>query len=95
MKQLLAVAVLALFVSDAFADDWRMTKFDLDGDLQITKIELIQAGCTKIDSRFRWADKNGDGLLNTKEARKATELIFRSRCPRNPVPILLAKGVRG
>ena len=92
MKQLLAVAVFSLFVSDAFADDWRMRKFDLNGDLQITAGELVQSGCTNIAYRFRYADKNGDGFLNTREARKATELIFRSRCPRNPLPIV---GVRG
>ena len=66
MKQLLAVAVFSLFVSDAFADDWRMKKFDLNGDLQITSGELIQSGCTNIAYRFRYADKNGDGKLSKK-----------------------------
>tara|TARA_B100001093_G_scaffold472790_1_gene496198 strand:- start:1240 stop:1515 length:276 start_codon:yes stop_codon:yes gene_type:complete len=91
MKQLLAVAVLSLFVSDTFADDWRMRKFDMNSDNYISFGELVELGCTNIDRRFRWADNNKDGMLNAKEARRASNVIFRSRCPRNPIPL----GVRG
>jgi len=92
MKQLLAVAVFSLFVSDAFADDWRMRKFDLNGDLLISKGELIQSGCVKVSALFRHADRNADGFLNRREAQRASTLIFKNRCPRNPLPIV---GVRG
>ena len=46
MKQLLSVVMLSLFVSDAFADDWRMRKFDLNDDMKIERSELIAAGCS-------------------------------------------------
>jgi len=86
MKKLLSISVLSLFVSDAFADDWRMRKFDLNGDDYITKAELVQSGCKKVGQMFDYADKNSDNLLNVREARKATHLIFKARCPSIVVP---------
>ena len=42
MKKILPIALLGLFVSDAFADDWRMRKFDLDQDgFVIAELEAV------------------------------------------------------
>ena len=94
MKQLLSVVMLSLFVSDAFADDWRMRKFDLNADEFITKDELMAAGCNYKATTFFFerADLNGDLRLGTREARRATEYIFKSNCPKNPIKI---EGIRG
>jgi len=86
MKKLLSITILSFFTFDAFADDWRMRKFDLDNNNEISKGELIQSGC-RIDGRFRVADKDNDGVLTKKEARHASDYLFRKRCPRNPQPI--------
>lgn len=86
MKKLLSVMIFSFFVSDAFADDWRMRKFDLNNDTVISKAELIQAGC-RVDGRFTIADKNLDGVLNKREARRASDYLFKRRCPKNPQPI--------
>lgn len=87
MKKLISVSVLSLFISDAFADDWRMRKFDFNADNVISEAELIQGGCRKISQMFDYADKNGDNVLNVREARKATHLIFKPRCPSIVAPI--------
>ena len=89
MKKLFACITMMFFVSDAFADDWRMRKFDLNADEFITKDELMAAGCNykAVTFFFESADLNGDLKLGTREARRATEYIFRSNCPKNPKPI--------
>ena len=46
MKQIFAVIVTLGFISNAFADDWRMRKFDLNDDMKIERAELIAAGCS-------------------------------------------------
>ena len=46
MKNIFALAVMLCFVTDAFADDWRMRKFDLNADDFISADELIVAGCS-------------------------------------------------
>jgi hypothetical protein len=86
MKKIFSALVLFGFVSDAFADDWRMRKFDLDSDGFIAKPELMAAGCNykAVTYFFDRADKNGDELLGKLEARKATHYIFKSNCPREP-----------
>ena len=97
MKHLFTITLLLFFVTDAFADDWRMRKFDLDKDQLITKSELLTAGCSvrATKSLFDHADKNSDGALNKREARNASAYIFKRRCPRNPLVVPEAIGVRG
>lgn len=97
MKHLFTITLLLFFVTDAFADDWRMRKFDLDKDQLITKSELLTAGCSvrATKSLFNHADKNSDGALNKREARNASAYIFKRRCPRNPLVVPEAIGVRG
>ena len=93
MKKILSVIVFSLFVSDAFADDWRMRKFDLNDDNVISEAELIQVGCVRTTKLFDRADRNGDDVLNRREARNATYIIFKNRrvCP----TILKPAQVRG
>ena len=94
MKKLFALIITFGFVSNAFADDWRMRKFDLNADEFITKDELMAAGCNYKATTFFFerADLNGDLKLGNREARRATEYIFRSNCPKNPLKI---EGIRG
>ena len=93
MKKILSVIVFSMFVSDAFADDWRMRKFDLNDDNVISEAELIQVGCVRTTKLFDRADRNGDDVLNRREARNATYIIFKNRrvCP----TILKPAQVRG
>ena len=81
MKKLFTVAVLGMFVTDAFADDWRMRKFDADNDGFVVAEELKAKGCTVKKGLFKIADKNKDGKLSQKELRKSTEYMVRQRCP--------------
>ena len=83
MKKIFAICTLSLFVTDAFADDWRMRKFDADQDGFVVVDELKAQGCTVRMGLFNNADKNNDGKLSQKELRKASEYIVRSRCPRS------------
>tara|TARA_B100002019_G_scaffold275421_1_gene273307 strand:- start:1401 stop:1652 length:252 start_codon:yes stop_codon:yes gene_type:complete len=83
MKKILPIALLGLFVSDAFADDWRMRKFDADQDGFVIVAELKGAGCVVKPGLFKHADKNKDGKLSKGELRKATEYMIRNRCPRD------------
>ena len=54
MKKLFALIVTFGFVSNAFADDWRMRKFDLNADEFITKDELMAAGCNYKATTFEF-----------------------------------------
>lgn len=83
MKKILPIAILGLFASDAFADDWRMRKFDANQDGFVVVSELIDAGCIVKPGLFKAADKNKDGKLSKGELRKASEYIIRNRCPRD------------
>ena len=82
MKKFFAIAICFAFVGNAFADDWRMRKFDINEDGKIERPELISAGCgpKAVGGLFDHADKNGDDLLSVKEARAATHYIFRRHC---------------
>lgn len=80
MKQLFTFALLGLFVTDAFADDWRMRKFDMNGDGFITVEEFQALGCKVRKSLFSYADKNSDGKLNAKETRKASSVLKLNKC---------------
>lgn len=73
---------LSFFVSDAFADDWRMRKFDVNRDGFVTKEELEFNGCVVKPSLFRHADRNNDGKLSKGELRKSSEYMIRHRCPK-------------
>lgn len=86
MKKILSIAIFSFFISNVSAEDWRMEKFDLNKNNLISKGELMQVGC-RLGKRFDLADKNNDGVLNRREARNATEYLFRKRCPKNPVVI--------
>ena len=83
MKKLFALVTLSFFVSDAFADDWRMRKFDADSDGFVVVSELKAKGCIVKKGLFNYADKNDDGKLSPKELRKATNYMVRSKCPRD------------
>lgn len=83
MKKIFAICTLSLFVTDAFADDWRMRKFDTNQDGFVMVDELKAQGCTVRMGLFNNADKNNDGKLSQKELRKASEYIVRSKCPRS------------
>ena len=83
MKKILPIALLGLFASDAFADDWRMRKFDANQDGFVVVSELKSKGCTVKMGLFNTADKNDDGKLSKGELRKASEYIIRHRCPRD------------
>ena len=67
MKKILPIALLGLFVSDAFADDWRMRKFDADQDGFVIVAELKGAGCVVKPGLFKHADKNKDGKVDEKD----------------------------
>tara|TARA_B100001113_G_C20694900_1_gene442444 strand:- start:22 stop:273 length:252 start_codon:yes stop_codon:yes gene_type:complete len=82
MRNLFTIVTLTFFVSDAFADDWRMRKFDMNMDGFVEKEELEFNGCDVKNSLFKHADKNKDGKLSQKELRKASDYIIRHRCPR-------------
>jgi Ca2+-binding EF-hand superfamily protein len=72
--------IACLIAIPAYAD-WRMERFDLDGDNLISVNELKASGCVVKDSLFKYADKNRDSFLDKKEAKKASEYIIRSKCP--------------
>lgn len=77
----LIVVILLFSTSTAFAD-WRMDRFDLDGDGTIIKREISLAGCKIKTGHFEHADKNNDGKLTLKESRDATAYLFnKRRCP--------------
>lgn len=82
MKNLFAIVTLTFFVSDAFADDWRMRKFDMNMDGFVEKEELEFNGCVVKNGLFKHADKDKDGKLNQKELRQSSEYMIRHRCPR-------------
>lgn len=83
MKKIFAIMTLSFFVSDAFADDWRMRKYDADQDGFVTATELKGAGCVVKPGLFKAADKNKDEKLSKGELRKASEYMIRHRCPRD------------
>ena len=83
MKKFFAIAICFAFVGNAFADDWRMRKFDADNDGFVIAEELEAKGCTVKKGLFKYADKNNDGKLSQKELRKATNYMVRNRCPQD------------
>ena len=82
-KQLFAILTLSFFVSDAFADDWRMRKYDMNMDGFVEKEELELNGLVVKKGLFKHADKNKDGKLSKGELRKSSEYMIRNRCPKS------------
>lgn len=82
MSSKFALAIVACLIATPAFADWRMDRFDLNGDNLISKEELKAAECTFKKGLWKHADKNKDGFLNVKEARKASEYIFRNNCPK-------------
>ena len=79
MKKLFLGVVLSLFVTDSFAGDWRMRKFDMNSDGFITVAELKELDCKVKMNLFERADFDNDGKLSSKEARKASSYLLK-RC---------------
>ena len=79
MKKLFLGVVLSLFVTDSFAGDWRMRKFDMNSDGFVTASELSDANCNVKNELFERADFNNEGKLSQKEIRKASSYIL-NRC---------------
>ena len=79
MKKLFLGMVLTLFVTDSFAGDWRMRKFDVDSDGFVTVSELKSLDCPVKNELFERADFNNDGKLNQKELRRSSTYIL-NRC---------------
>jgi len=94
MKKILSIAIFSFFISNVSAEDWRMEKFDLNKDNLISQGELLQRGCVKTLKMFDRADRNGDGVLNRREARNATYIIFKNRrvCPAVLKPVVSVRG---
>tara|TARA_R100000734_G_C3298739_1_gene89631 strand:+ start:613 stop:897 length:285 start_codon:yes stop_codon:yes gene_type:complete len=94
MKKILSIAIFSFFISNVSAEDWRMEKFDLNKDNLISQGELLQRGCVKTLKMFDRADRNGDGVLNRREARNATYIIFKNRrvCPTVLKPVVSVRG---
>ena len=82
MNKKIMIAMIACFIAIPAYADWRMERFDLDGDNLISVEELKACGCTVKKSLFNAADKNRDSFLDKKEIRKASEYIIRRRCPK-------------
>ena len=78
MKKLFLGVVLSLFVTDSFAGDWRMRKFDMNSDGFVTASELSDANCNVKNELFERADFNNDGKLSQKEIRKASSYILNN-----------------
>lgn len=81
MSKIMTALIACLIAIPAYAD-WRMERFDLNGDNLISVPELKASGCVVKESLFKHADKNRDSFLDKKEAKKASEYIIRSNCPR-------------
>ena len=73
--------IACLIAIPAYAD-WRMERYDLDGDNLISVEELKASGCKVKKSLFNAADKNRDSFLDKQEIRKASEYIIRRNCPK-------------
>ena len=82
MSNKFIIAFVACLIATPVYADWRMERFDLDGDNLISVEELKANGCSVKQSLFNAADKNRDSFLDKKEIRKASEYIIRRRCPK-------------
>lgn len=80
MNKLMIAIAACLIAAPAYAD-WRMERFDINGDNLISVTELEASGCEVKLSLYKHADKNRDSFLDKKEIRKASEYIIKSKCP--------------
>ena len=76
MKKYFLVSALFFFSFLSTADS-RMEKFDSNNDGKISPEEIKAQGCSLNMSLFKVADKDGDGFLNIREARKGKKTAFR------------------
>lgn len=81
MNKAVAAFVACVIATPVYAD-WRMERFDINGDNLISVVELKASGCVVKKHLFDHADKNRDSFLDKKEARKASEYIMKSKCPK-------------
>ena len=81
MNKLMIAIAACLIAAPAYAD-WRMERFDINGDNLISVTELEASGCKVNLSLYKHADKNRDSYLDKKEIRKASEYIIKSKCPK-------------
>ena len=82
MNNKFMIAIAACLIAAPAYADWRMERFDLNGDKLISLEELKASECAVKKGLWKHADKNKDGFLNVKEARNASEYIFRANCPK-------------
>lgn len=82
MSSKFALAIVACLIATPAFADWRMERFDLNGDKLISIKELKASQCTINKGLWKHADKNKDGFLNVKEARTASNYIFKNNCPK-------------
>jgi len=82
MNYKIMTAMIACLIAIPAYADWRMERYDLDGDNLISVEELKASGCKVKKSLFNAADKNRDSFLDKKEIRKASEYIIRRNCPK-------------
>ena len=82
MNYKIMTAMIACLIAIPAYADWRMERYDLDGDNLISVEELKANGCRVKQSLFNAADKNKDSFLDKKEIRKASEYIIRRNCPK-------------
>lgn len=80
MKKLVSMVALVLFASPSFAD-WKLEKFDVNNDRKISLVEMQKVCKFKVSVQlFKHADKNGDGVLNRREAANASKLLKMNKC---------------
>jgi hypothetical protein len=82
MNNKIMIAIAACLIAAPAYADWRMERFDLNGDKLISVTELKDSGCKINFSLFKHADKNQDKFLDKKESRTASRYIFRKGCPK-------------
>jgi hypothetical protein len=81
MSKAVTALVACVIATPAFAD-WRMERFDINRDSLISVNELKASGCVVKKHLFDHADKNRDSFLDRKEAKKASEYVMKSKCPK-------------
>ena len=74
MKKLFLGVVLSLFVTDSFAGDWRMRKFDMNSDGFITVAELKELQCPVKMNLFERADFD---KVKFKRSKKSLIIPFK------------------
>ena len=81
MTKVTTAIVACLIATPAYAD-WRIERFDINGDNLISVNELEASGCKVKLSLYKHADKNRDSFLDKREIREASSYIIKSKCPK-------------